>query len=141
MRRGPTWILAVVLAVACGCSASLTYKEPPVGSYAAGARQVKIGEAVISVQAATVTLDFFRAAEVPPLIGRFFVEGEQTSSAKRVVVLSHDLWTERFASSPNAIGREIELDGLRTVVVGIAPPGFKFPDGTLLWTPKYSDAP
>jgi hypothetical protein len=52
------------------------------------------------------------------------------------VVLSHDLWVERFASSPSIIGRNIELDGHQVTVVGIAPQGFRFPEGTLLWTTK-----
>lgn len=137
MRRGSTWVLAaVVLAVACGCDAPLTYKQPPVGSYTTGARQVTIGEDVTSVQGATVTLGFFRAAEIQPLLGRFFVTGEDVSSAQRVMVLSHDLWTERFDSSPSILGRNIEIDGRQTIVVGVAPRGFRFPEGTRLWTPK-----
>ena len=81
MRRGPKWLLAVALAVAGGCEAPPTYKTPPVDSYTAGTRQVKIGEAVTPVQGAAVTLEFFRAAEVRPLLGRFFVDGDQASSA------------------------------------------------------------
>jgi hypothetical protein len=137
MRRGPKWILtAVVLAVACGNETPLNYKQPPVGSYTTGARQLKIGEAVTSVQGATVTLAFFGAAEVQPLVGRFFVDADHVLSARPVVVLSHDLWAERFVSSPSLIGREIEVDGFQTTVVGVAPRGFGFPAGTLLWTPK-----
>jgi hypothetical protein len=141
MRRGPTWVLAaVVLAVACGEQAPLTYKQPPVGSYTTGTRQLKIGEAVTSVEGATVTLDFFGAVGAQPLLGRFFVDGDQASSAQPVVVLSHDLWTERFASSPSIIGRNIELDGRHIIVVGVAPRGFRVPEGTLLWTPKGREA-
>lgn len=141
MRLGPTrFLTAVVLAVACACEVPPAYKQPPVGSYRTAARQMRIGDAVTSVQGATVTLDFFRAAEVRPFIGRFFVDGEQNPSGPRVVILSHDLWTERFASSPSVIGQTIELDGRQTIVVGIAPRGFRFPEGTLLWTAKDREA-
>jgi len=141
MRRGPKWILtAVVLAVACGCEAPPTYKQPPVGSYTTGAHQLKIGEAVTSVEGATVTLDFFSAAGALPLLGRFFVDGDQASSAQPVVVISHDLWTERFASSPTIIGQNIELDGRHAIVVAVAPRGFRIPEGTLLWTLKDREA-
>ena len=141
MRCAPRWVLtAVVLAVACGCEASPTYKQPPVGSYSTAARQLKIGEAVTSVEGATVTLDFFSAAGALPLLGRFFVDGDQASSAQPVVVISHDLWTERFASSPSIIGQSIELDGRHAIVVGVAPRGFRIPEGTLLWTPKGKEA-
>ena len=81
MRRGPKWVLAVTLAVASGCEALPTYKTPPVDSYTAGTRQVKIGEAVTAVQSAAVTLEFFKAADVRPLLGGAFVDGDQASSA------------------------------------------------------------
>lgn len=137
MRHKPAWVFAAVLpAVACGYETHLAYKEPPVGSYTTGVQQVKIGDAATSVQGATVTLEFFRAAGVQPLLGRLFIDGDQASSAQRVVVLSHDLWAERFASSPSIIGQRIEIAGRQTTVVGIAPRGFKFPEGRLLWTPK-----
>jgi hypothetical protein len=136
MRHGPWWVLtAVVLAVACG-DAPLTYKQPPVGSYATGAHQLKIGEAVTSVEGATVTRDFFTAAGALPLLGRFFVDGDHAPAAPPVVVLSHDLWTERFASSPSIIGENIELDGRHAIVVGVAPRDFRVPEGARLWTPK-----
>ena len=139
MRRGPKWVVAVALAVAGGCEAQPAYKTPPVDSYTAGTRQVKIGEAVNAVQGAAVTLEFFRAAEVRPFLGRFFIDGDQASSANRTTVLSHAFWTERFGSSPTIIGRTIEVDGRQAVVLGVTPPGFSFPEGTLLWTPKYSE--
>ncbi len=142
MKLGPTCVLmAVVLAAVCGCETPPAYKQPPAGSYTTAARQMKIGEAVTSVQGAAVTLDFFKAAEVRPMLGRFFVDGEQESSGARVAVLSHDLWTERFGGAPDIIGQNIQLDGRQTVVVGITPRGFRIPDGALLWTPRASEAP
>ena len=110
-------------------------QRPPADSYTAGARQLKIGETVTSVQGATVTPNFFRAAEVQAFVGRLIVEGDRAPATPRVVVLSHDLWSERFASSPIVIGQEIEVDGHQTTVVGVAPQGFRFPEGALLWTP------
>src|SRR5260221_8733874 len=137
MTCRPTSVfITVFLAVACGCAVPPGYKQPPARTYTTGTRQAKLGNAVTSVQGATGTLDFFRAAEVRPLLGRFFIDGDQVSPAPRVVVLSHDLWTERFASSPTIIGQSIELDGRQATVGGIAPPGFRFPEGTVLWTPK-----
>jgi hypothetical protein len=134
-------LVTIILVWAYGCTAPPTYKQPPVGSHATSERQVKIGESPTSVQGAMVTLDFFRIAEVRPLLGRFFIDADSGSSSRSVVVLSHDLWAERFGSSPTIIGRDIELDGRHTTVVGVAPPGFGFPEGTLLWTPKSSGAP
>jgi hypothetical protein len=142
MRGVSRWVFTVVV-VALGCrhDPPLAYKEPAAGSYTTRAYQMKIGEAVTSVQGATLTMEFFGAAGIQPLVGRFFVGDDYLSSTRRVVVLSHDLWAERFASSPSIVGREIELDGHPATVVGVAPRGFRFPDGALLWMPKDTSAP
>ena len=79
---------------------------------------------------------FFGAAEARPFIGRFFVDADFGSSVSQAVVLSHDLWAARFGSSPNIVGRGVNLDGRQVVVVGIAPPGFSFPQAAVLWTPN-----
>ena len=125
--------LVVIVAVACACRPAPSYTEPPADSYTTETHQVKIGEAVESFQGAAVTQEFFQSAGARPMLGRFFVDAD-TGSPTRVVVLSHTLWSDRFASSPEIIGRTIELDGRRATVVGIAPPGFRFPEGTSLWT-------
>ena len=126
----------VALAVMCGCEALPSYKRPPDGSYTTSARQLRIGETVTSIRGAAVTPDFFRGAEVRPLLGRLITEGDQVSATYRVVVLSHDLWSERFASSPSVIGQQIEIDGHPFTVVGVAPRGFSFPERARLWTTK-----
>lgn len=51
-------------------------------------------------------------------------------------MLGHDLWTARFGASPEIIGREIEIDGTPTVVVGVMPRGFRQPDDTSIWLPQ-----
>jgi putative ABC transport system permease protein len=51
------------------------------------------------------------------------------------VVVSHALWQRRFAGDPSLIGKPITLDGTNYTVVGIAPPGFQYPDKTELWLP------
>jgi hypothetical protein len=124
--------LAAILAVA-GCQIAPTHKAPPAGSYTAGLRQLEIDDQQTSVQGASVTVDFFSGAQ--PLLGRFFVEPDHASSVP-VVVLSHELWAKHFGSLPGIIGQRIQLDGRSATVVGIAPPGFSFPEGTLLWTPR-----
>jgi hypothetical protein len=136
MRSRQVSVLAIVAVIAaCGGEA---YKEPAAGSYTITHAQLKSNDALVPVQAAAVTLEFFPSAEVQPLVGRFFIDGDQRDSPVRVVVLSHDLWADRFASSPNVVGQAIELDGHPVTIVGIAPRGFRFPTGTQLWTPTNS---
>ena len=42
-----------------------------------------------------------------------------------VAVVSHAFWQNRLGASPSAIGREIELNGSRYVVIGVAPPAVR----------------
>src|SRR5688500_6187811 len=104
-------VLAVTLAAACDREATVTYNQPPGGSYTIGTRQVKIGDAIVPMEGASVTPEFFRAVGVQPILGRFFVEGDHAQQATAVAVLNHDLWKGRFDSSPAIIGRTLEVDG------------------------------
>lgn len=123
-----------VLALMTACS-SVANTRPSADSYTVVHAQLKSADAVEPVQAANVALDFFDQAGIKPLLGRFFIEGDQRSPVT-VVVLSNDVWKERSAASPTVIGRTLELDGRTVTVVGVAPRGFSFPAGTELWTPR-----
>jgi putative ABC transport system permease protein len=133
VRTSALGIFAAILATAaCGGLAS---SAPARGSYEPFRGQLKIGDAAVPVQGAAVTLEFFSSAGIQPLVGRFPIDGDRSSST-RVVVLSHDLWTERFGAAPAAVGRIVELDEQPVTVVGVAPPGFAFPPGTQVWVPQ-----
>ena len=45
-----------------------------------------------------------------------------------MVVLSDGFWRDRFGSDPGVIGRSLVIDGVHHDIVGVAPPGFAFPD-------------
>jgi hypothetical protein len=127
-------LLLVAIALASCGRFTPEYNEPAPGSYETRMYQVRIGDAVRPIKGAEVTREFFQSAGAQPLLGRFFVEGDEGSLP--VVVLSQELWTERFNSSPGVIGRTIEVDGRQATVVGVGPPQFQFPEGAQLWTPR-----
>jgi hypothetical protein len=128
------FLLATAMAVVSCVWFTPEYHEPAPGSYEPRTYQVKIGDSVGSIKGAEVTREFFDSAGAQPLLGRFFVEADEGSAP--VVVLSQGLWTERYDSSPEVIGRAIEIDGRQTTVVGVGPPQFQFPEGAQLWTPR-----
>ena len=68
--------------------------------------------------------DLFALLGVEPLIGRTFAEGDGT---ERVMVLSHELWQQRFGADAGILGRALELDGVSHTVIGVMPRGFLFP--------------
>ena len=64
---------------------------------------------------------------VRPAMGRGLVADDLRDGAAPVLMLSYDLWQDRFGSDPNIIGRGVTLDGVKGQVVGIAQRGFRFP--------------
>jgi putative ABC transport system permease protein len=99
----------------------------------------------MSVTSVTHTLgDVLR---VPPIIGRWLVAEDDDAGGSGVVVLSFDLWRQRFGSDPEVIGRTILLEDFPMEVVGVMPPSFTFPNeamralrgsnaNTMAWIPR-----
>lgn len=81
-----------------------------------------------AVEGVNVSEGFFAVLGVQPLLGRSFLPKEERPGGRRVVILGHALWQERFGSEPGAIGKSITLDGQEYMVVGVLPAGFRFPD-------------
>jgi predicted permease len=82
-----------------------------------------------------VTWSFFEVMGVPPALGRALLPEDDRRGAARVVVLSHDLWRNRFGGDPRVVGTAIVLDGEPFTVVGVMPRGFAHPAGAEMWTP------
>ena len=68
-----------------------------------------------------VSHDFFNVMNIHPYLGRFFLPAEDRDGPDDVVVLSYQLWRERFHSDPQILGQTILLDGRGHTVVGVAP--------------------
>jgi putative ABC transport system permease protein len=84
---------------------------------------------------AIVSAEYFETLGVPLALGRGFTRAEESPTGARVVVLSHDLWVNRFHSDPAILGQPLRLDGLPHTIVGVMSAGFRFPDNAALWTP------
>ncbi len=80
------------------------------------------------VRGTRVTPALFRLLGVSPHRGRFFGEADAQPGAPAVVVLSDGFWRDRFGTDPDVIGRSLVIDGVHHDIVGVAPPGFAFPD-------------
>src|SRR5581483_9530181 len=76
------------------------------------------------LRAGRVSADFFRLFGAPVLSGRTFTDEEDQPNGPKVVVLSYGLWTRRFGSDPQIVGRTLAFGGDPYVVVGILGPGF-----------------
>ena len=84
---------------------------------------------------AQTNANFFDVFGIRPQYGRFFGPQDEEAGHAPVVILSDTLWRRRFAADMSLVGKPIILDGTNYTVVGIAPPGFQYPDKTELWLP------
>lgn len=83
-----------------------------------------------------VNYDLLPVLGVQPILGRMFSLDEDRPGAGAVVILSHALWSTRFASRQDVLGQTVDLDGSPYTVVGVMPPGFHvFADNELFWIP------
>jgi len=87
------------------------------------------------IDLAQTNADFFDIFGITPQYGRLFIPQDEQAGHEPVVVMSNALWQRRFGSDPSLVGRSITLDGRNYNVIGIAPPGFQYPDKTELWLP------
>jgi predicted permease len=86
------------------------------------------------VQVAMVTPSLFAVLGATPHIGRFPTAADFEFGSSNGVLISHDLWVRRYGADPAIVGRTIEIDRRRDVVVGVAQRGFHFPDPeTQMW--------
>jgi putative ABC transport system permease protein len=75
----------------------------------------------VTVQAATAS--FFPVLGLEAEIGRTYTAAEDIPDGPKVVVLSHELWANRFGGDSGIVGRDIRLDGEPYTVTGIMPAG------------------
>jgi len=98
------------------------------------------------VTAGAVSPNMFAALRVPPLLGRTLVEGDGGPEPAGVVVLGYDFWQRRFGGDSTVVGRTIDLgwendtNPVSSLVVGVMPQGFSYPDPDVdLWAPLLLD--
>ncbi|PYV23021.1 MAG: ABC transporter permease, partial [Acidobacteria bacterium] len=82
------------------------------------------------VDGAAVSPGLFDLLSVEPVLGRTFSAGEDQLGQDRVVLLSYGLWQRRFNADRSIAGKSITIDGRGCTVIGVMPPGFRFPGDT-----------
>jgi putative ABC transport system permease protein len=83
----------------------------------------------VTLKTLEVGPDFLRVLRVHPAIGREFLpEGKTDTNA---VLLSDQLWRNRFSGDANVVGKAITLDDLSYVIAGVTPATFTFEDADL----------
>lgn len=85
------------------------------------------GARAIRVPGASVTPDFLQAFEAKPLMGRLIDKGDAQKGHDRVAILSYGLWKDRFGGAPDILGKQIQIEGAPSTVIGVMPASFHCP--------------
>ncbi len=80
-----------------------------------------------------VTPGLFSLLQTPPVLGRGFTADDGKAGAPEVLLLSDAVWKNRYGSDPTIVGRAVRLNGTPATIVGVMPPGFKFPQREEVW--------
>ncbi len=72
--------------------------------------------------------NFFRVLGVYPILGRDFVAQDAEKGAAKVVLLSYAGWQTLLQGNPKVIGQTLRIGGEPITVLGVLPPGMRFPE-------------
>ena len=82
------------------------------------------------------TAGLFSSLGVSPAMGRGFLAEEDRPESDAVVILSHQLWQQRFGGDPEVLGSTFHLEEEPYTIVGVMPADFHFPDNRArYWLP------
>ena len=94
---------------------------------------LRTGDESRQLPGAVISRNLLPLVGATPVLGRNFTAEDDS---QKTLILSHGLWQSLFGGDPAALGRVIELSGTNYTVIGVAPPGFRFPSSDFqLWTP------
>jgi putative ABC transport system permease protein len=86
---------------------------------------LSIGDRAQLAVGSMVSGNYFDALGIRPALGRGFMPGEDTGrNAHPVVVISYQLWQDRFHGDRSVIGKTQVLGGTQYTIIGVAPKNF-----------------
>jgi len=123
-RRGPT--STGLEGVLIPWDRYLAYREATSDVFGSLAAQesreslsLRLTDVTVAVMGTLTSANWFQTLGVQPVLGRPYLSDDAPE-----IVISHALWTSRFAADPDALGAAVGLEGATVTVVGVAPPGF-----------------
>jgi predicted permease len=90
----------------------------------------------LQIDVALMTRSAFEVLGVQPERGRWPSAEEDVPDAPQVVLISHELWVDRYGEDPGIVGRTLDINGVSREVIGVMPADFDFPSPqTDAWAP------
>jgi putative ABC transport system permease protein len=81
----------------------------------------------------SATPEILSALRLQPFAGRLIDANDTAPNTPAVVMLGYDMWQKHFGGDPRIVGRSVKIGTTPVMrqVIGIAPPGFRFPAGAV----------
>ncbi len=81
-----------------------------------------------ALEGVAISPEIFDVLGIKPSLGRVFTaEEDRPGAGAPVVVLTYPLWQRAFAGDRRIVGQQISLSSRSYTVLGVMPPGWKFP--------------
>lgn len=113
------------------------HEEQDVFEYLAAHRDgtfsIVIGNFAERFNGGYVTADYFKALTLQPQIGHFFENGDDLPSSEPKAVISDYLWRNQFDSRESIVGDYITINGIPTLIIGVANKNVDFPSKNDIW--------
>jgi putative ABC transport system permease protein len=107
-----------------------------IAEYGNVLESVSGGKEPTRTMVAPVSRDFFEVLGVQPAIGRGFAREEQRYNAPVTAMVSYAYWKQFLGATKDLSALRLKIDAQPAAVVGVMPPGFRFPDNTDVWVPR-----
>jgi macrolide transport system ATP-binding/permease protein len=86
---------------------------------------LSVGDHAEIARGSIVSANYFDAIGVHPILGRGFEQGEDVGSDSHpVVVISYQMWRDRYKRDREIIGKMQRFDNVPHTIIGVAPEGF-----------------
>jgi predicted permease len=86
-----------------------------------------------------VSADYFRVFGAPVALGRTFTPEEDRPGGPAVVVISNELWRNRFGGDPGILNRTIDLGQEPYTIIGVIGPTYSGDPKSDIWLPLKPD--
>lgn len=114
-----------------------------LAEFHSGLESVSGGSEPKRLMVAAVSSDFFPLMRISPIRGRAFAPEDQHVGAAPVVLVSYSYWRQYLNSAADLSTLRLRIEDHSASVIGVLPPGFRFPDDSDIWVARelYSPLP
>jgi predicted permease len=107
-----------------------------VAEYSAWLDSVSGGSEPTRTMVAPVSRDFFPLMGVGPVLGRGFAQEEERFGAAPVALVSYAYWKQFLGGTTDLARIKLRVMNQSCSIIGVLPPGFRFPFDSDLWVPR-----